>query len=332
MANAEPRKNSGPGAQKRYLDTVSAALGDAVREKLISENWTDGVAIPKYHRPDPLVWTDERVARWRETGQKPGPVMVWAPEQTGEFLDAAVEHPLYVMWHLMVFCAPRRGEAAGLPWAGVDMTKGRANIVEQLVSDASYDVWEDTPKSRSGRRTRHPRLGDLRPHDRLARRAEGPADGMGGQAQEGPGEVRAVRRQRLRLHPGRRPPLAPRQRQPSPERLIKRLGLPPIRLHELRHCAASLSLAAGLSMKAIQDLLGRASYSLTADTYTSLKPQFEKEAADAPVALVPRKGADPATDNSTEAGEPSQAGEPKALYLVQPDASEDGKSCNQDVA
>ncbi|CAL9472449.1 tyrosine-type recombinase/integrase [Streptomyces cellulosae] len=116
------------------------------------------------------------------------------------------------------------------------------------------------------------------------------------------------------------------------ERLIKRLGLPPIRLHELRHCAASLSLAAGLSMKAIQDLLGRASYSLTADTYTSLKPQFEKEAADAPVALVPRKGADPATDNSTEAGEPSQAGEPKALYLVQPDASEDGKSCNQDVA
>ncbi|MEV5456868.1 hypothetical protein AB0L17_00935 [Streptomyces cellulosae] len=33
------------------------------------------------------------------------------------------------------------------------MTKGRANIVEQLVSDASYDVWEDTPKSRRGRRT-----------------------------------------------------------------------------------------------------------------------------------------------------------------------------------
>ncbi|MEV5456869.1 hypothetical protein AB0L17_00940 [Streptomyces cellulosae] len=97
MANSEPRKNSGPGTQKRYLDTLSAALGDAVREKLISENWTDGVVIPKYRPPDPLVWTDERVARWRETGQKPGPVMVWAPEQTGEFLDAAVEHPLYVM-------------------------------------------------------------------------------------------------------------------------------------------------------------------------------------------------------------------------------------------
>ncbi|MEV6590228.1 tyrosine-type recombinase/integrase [Streptomyces acidicola] len=50
------------------------------------------------------------------------------------------------------------------------------------------------------------------------------------------------------------------------KRLIKRLGLPPVRLHDLRHCAASLSLAASLSMKAIQSLLGHASYSLTADT------------------------------------------------------------------
>lgn len=53
VANSEPRKNSGPGTQKRYLDTLSAALGDAVREKLISENWTDGVVIPKYRPPRP---------------------------------------------------------------------------------------------------------------------------------------------------------------------------------------------------------------------------------------------------------------------------------------
>ncbi len=72
-------------------------------------------------------------------------------------------------------------------------------------------------------------------------------------------------------------------------RLIKRLDLPPVRLHDLRHCAASLSLAAGLSMKAIQALLGHSSYSLTADTYTSLMPQFEQAAADAALHLVPRR-------------------------------------------
>ncbi|WP_367049375.1 tyrosine-type recombinase/integrase [Streptomyces sp. Je 1-332] len=75
------------------------------------------------------------------------------------------------------------------------------------------------------------------------------------------------------------------------ERFIKRLALPPIRLHDLRHCAASLSLAAGLSMKAIQALLGHSSYQLTADTYTSLMPQFEQAAANAPVDLVPRRNA-----------------------------------------
>ncbi|MGW0288321.1 tyrosine-type recombinase/integrase, partial [Streptomyces sp. NPDC003236] len=59
--------------------------------------------------------------------------------------------------------------------------------------------------------------------------------------------------------------------------------------HDLRHCAATLSLAAGLHMKSIQVLLGHSSYSLTADTYTSVLPQFEEAQAEAPLALVPRK-------------------------------------------
>ncbi|MFF5585924.1 tyrosine-type recombinase/integrase [Streptomyces hygroscopicus] len=72
------------------------------------------------------------------------------------------------------------------------------------------------------------------------------------------------------------------------DRLIKKLNLPPVRLHDLRHCAATLSLAAGIHMKKIQALLGHSSYSLTADTYTSVLPQFEKAEAEASVALVPR--------------------------------------------
>jgi integrase len=45
-------------------------------------------------------------------------------------------------------------------------------------------------------------------------------------------------------------------------------GLPPIRLHDLRHGAASLALAAGADLKVVQDMLGHASIVLTADTYT----------------------------------------------------------------
>ncbi|MBX7555300.1 tyrosine-type recombinase/integrase [Streptomyces sp. tea 10] len=74
------------------------------------------------------------------------------------------------------------------------------------------------------------------------------------------------------------------------DRLIKKVDMPPIRLHDLRHCAATLSPAAGIHMKKIQALLGHSRYSLTADTYTSVLPQFEKAEAEAPVALVPRAG------------------------------------------
>jgi len=46
-------------------------------------------------------------------------------------------------------------------------------------------------------------------------------------------------------------------------------GLPPIRLHDPRHAAASLAPAAGVPMKVVSDLLGHSSLAITADTYTS---------------------------------------------------------------
>jgi len=86
-------------------------------------------------------------------------------------------------------------------------------------------------------------------------------------------------------------------------------------------------------MKAIQALLGHASYSLTADTYTSLMPQFAKEAADAPVALVPRKDANqgPSQDDNSAAAEMTSDAapeEPAKLYLVKPDDKPDASGDN----
>ncbi|MGW0731904.1 tyrosine-type recombinase/integrase [Streptomyces sp. NPDC002851] len=290
-ARAKPRRNTGPGTQRKFKNTLAAALGDAVTEKLITENWANHVTLPTYERPDALVWTDERVAHWKLTGEKPSPVMVWTPDQTGEFLDAAVDHPMYVMWHLMVFRAPRRGEATALPWSEVDMTRGVARIVEQLSTNSAYEVWEDTPKSRAGKRSLtldHATFALLKAWRDVqkAQRAEWEQKHRDNPTKYGPyinsGKV---------FTQADGTPWHPSNVSQNFERFIKRLDLPPIRLHDLRHCAASLSLAAGLSMKAIQALLGHSSYQLTADTYTSLLPQFEQAAANAPVDLVPRRNA-----------------------------------------
>ncbi|MFI7227437.1 tyrosine-type recombinase/integrase [Nonomuraea angiospora] len=63
-------------------------------------------------------------------------------------------------------------------------------------------------------------------------------------------------------------------------------GLPPIWLHDLRHGAASLMLAAGVEMKVVQETLGHTSSAFTADTYTSVYPQVATAAAEKTAAML----------------------------------------------
>jgi hypothetical protein len=54
--------------------------------------------------------------------------------------------------------------------------------------------------------------------------------------------------------------------------ILEMAGLPPIRLYDLRHTAATLSLAAGVSPKAVSEQLGHASAAFTFDTYAHVLP------------------------------------------------------------
>jgi integrase len=69
--------------------------------------------------------------------------------------------------------------------------------------------------------------------------------------------------------------------------LTAEAGHPPIRLHDLRHGAASLMLAGGVSMETVQETQGHSSLVLTANTYTSVYPEVATAAAVAGAAIVP---------------------------------------------
>ncbi|MFI7114809.1 tyrosine-type recombinase/integrase [Nonomuraea sp. NPDC050227] len=69
-------------------------------------------------------------------------------------------------------------------------------------------------------------------------------------------------------------------------RLVAASGLPPIHLHDLRHGAATLALAARTHLKVVQAMLGHASIVLTADTYVSMLPEMAHKAARETVRLV----------------------------------------------
>jgi site-specific recombinase XerD len=68
--------------------------------------------------------------------------------------------------------------------------------------------------------------------------------------------------------------------------LITACGLPPVRLHDLRHGAASLALAAGTDLKVVQEMLGHASIVTTADIYTSVLSEAAHAAAEASATFI----------------------------------------------
>jgi len=70
------------------------------------------------------------------------------------------------------------------------------------------------------------------------------------------------------------------------QKLTKAAGLPPIRLHDVRHTAASLALEAGADLKVVSDQLGHSSIVLTADTYISVLPLLALKAAEATAKLI----------------------------------------------
>ncbi|WRZ57966.1 tyrosine-type recombinase/integrase [Streptomyces sp. NBC_01294] len=71
------------------------------------------------------------------------------------------------------------------------------------------------------------------------------------------------------------------------ERLVSASGLPPIRLHDLRHGAATLMLAADIDIKIVSDTLGHSDTRITRDIYQSVLPHVSKSAAEATAKLVP---------------------------------------------
>ncbi len=61
--------------------------------------------------------------------------------------------------------------------------------------------------------------------------------------------------------------------------ILENAGLPRIRLYDLRHTAATLALAAGVSPKVVSEQLGHASAAFTLDTYAHVLPHMQDEAA-----------------------------------------------------
>jgi len=61
---------------------------------------------------------------------------------------------------------------------------------------------------------------------------------------------------------------------------VTRNGLPPTKLHEGRHTAATLGLESGVDLKTVSDQLGHSGIGITADLYAHVRRARHDEAAE----------------------------------------------------
>jgi integrase len=182
---------------------------------------------------------------------------------------------LRALWVTLATTGMRRGEAAGLEWADLDLDAGRAAICRARVSVA-YKVQTSTPKSERSRRSVDldaATVTALRQH-RRAQLEERLAYGPGYQNSD----LVFTREDGSPPHPERISVMFQSHQAAA--------GLPRIRLHDLRHTWASLALAAGVSPKVASERLGHASVGFTLDTYSHVIPGLQRDAAQTVADLV----------------------------------------------
>ncbi|MEV0623567.1 site-specific integrase [Nonomuraea sp. NPDC050404] len=265
---------------ERIRSTLGAALNEAFREDLIKDNPARALRLPSPRHPHAVVWTARRVAAWQETGERP-PLAVWTLDQLVDFLNIVRDDRLFALWWLVALRGLRRGEAAGLRWMDLDVDRRELTISRQLVG-TEEGVQALPPKSTASQRTialDSETLRLLREQERAQRRRLGPDWLVAGPIFCQP-DGSALRPDYLsyRFH-----------------KLVVASGLPPIRLHDLRHGAATLALASGADLRVVQGLLGHTSIVLTADVYTSVLPQLYHESARATAQMVLRAARKTAT-------------------------------------
>jgi hypothetical protein len=104
-------------------------------------------------------------------------------------------------------------------------------------------------------------------------------------------------------------------------RLAAHAGLPPIRLHDLRHSTASILLARGVHPKVVSEPLGHATIALTLDTYSHVIPSLHEEAAGVMAAAV-LDSAGTSPEPASSGGEVSACGPLSWTFLVGRDGIE----------
>jgi integrase len=257
-APVEPAKRGLSPMSVRHTHAVlHRALRDAVRRQRITRNPADAVDPPKVN------------------GCDVHEMKVWTADQVKTFLEATRNDRLNPLWRLMVDRGPRRGEACGLRWDDIDFDKGSLAVRRALVP-SGYVVHISEPKTSKGRRVLPLDADTISALREQARTQAADAERLD-EAWTDTGYV-FTGEDGQPLHPDRVTKFF--------DEAQKKVTVPRIRLHDLRHTCAVLHLTAAVHAKVVQELLGHSTIAVTMDTYSHELPGMQEDAAELIAALL----------------------------------------------
>lgn len=237
-----------PKSVKNTHVVLRKALADAERLGLVHRNAAAAARGPTVIRPE---------------------MKTWSSDQLKVFSAAAHESRMRNALTILATTGMRRGEALGLRWGDIDFDSSQIAIV-QTVTTVDSKVVIGQPKTAGSRRTVYVHdttIKALRQQRQLQaeeRLAAGPAWDI---------DNDLVFRN---LTGG---PVNPNWFSRHFDKLVEAADVPRIRLHDLRHTNATLSLKAGVHPKVVSERLGHSSIAITLDLYSHVTPGISRDAA-----------------------------------------------------
>lgn len=174
----------------------------------------------------------------------------WSDDHIRLYLSALDVHRHGLALSLGLIMGLRRGEICGLRWSDIDFTHCTLSVANQRQRLATGEIVDCSPKSATSVR--------ILPIP----------DGL------------LSRLRRDRQIAGYICALTPSGLDAAHRALVRRLDLPYIPLHGLRHSMATACIRHGGDMRSLQSLLGHASYSTTANRYTHPDADMLRKAID----------------------------------------------------
>ncbi|MDR1321963.1 MAG: site-specific integrase [Gracilibacteraceae bacterium] len=194
-----------------------------------------------------------------------------------ELFEAVKGHRLELGVILGAFYGLRRGEVVGLKWSAINFEANTVTIEHTVTTTRfegkSYIIEDDTTKSKSSFRTLplvpqfRAKLLELKQAQETYRKL------CGNSYDKAEGQYVYVNQLGKRIKPGYLTTAFPE--------FLEKNGFRRMRYHDLRHSCASLLLAAGISLKQIQEWLGHSDFAITANTYAHLEFNSKLQSANA---------------------------------------------------